>query len=67
MRTFDATDFVNIIREGVTPLSLTEFYETKQISNLWDKLEPDDIRVTTLKTKKHFTITVMILYMMMNP
>jgi hypothetical protein len=54
MRTFDATDFVNIIREGVTPLSLTEFYETKQIGNLWDKLEPDDIRVTTLKTKKAF-------------
>ena len=54
MRTFDATDFVNIIREGVTPLSLTDFYETKQIGNLWDKLEPDDIRVTTLKTKKAF-------------
>jgi len=54
MRTFDATDFVNIIRGGVTPLSLSDFYETKQIGNLWDKLESDDIRVTTLKTKRAF-------------
>ena len=42
MRTFNSTDFVNIIREGVTPLSLSGFHETKQIGNLWDKLEPDD-------------------------
>ena len=54
MKTFDANDFVSIIREGATPLSLADFHTTPQIGNLWDKLEPDDIRVTTLKTKEAF-------------
>jgi len=54
MKTFNATDFVDIIREGTTPLSLADFHNTPQIGNLWDKLESDDIRVTTLKTKEAF-------------
>tara|TARA_R100001082_G_scaffold30922_1_gene15570 strand:- start:12092 stop:13267 length:1176 start_codon:yes stop_codon:yes gene_type:complete len=54
MKTFTSTDFVKLIREDIVPLSLDEFLKTKQLSRLWDKLQPDDIRVTTLKTKETF-------------
>ena len=54
MKTFDASDFIKFIREDIVPLSLDEFRKTKQLGRLWDKLQLDDIRVTTLKTKENF-------------
>ena len=45
---------INLVRKDINPLSFKDFVQTKQISNLWDKLEFDDIRIKSLKTKEEF-------------
>ena len=54
MKIYNEKDFINIIRDNATALTLEEFYETKQLSNLWDKFKEDDIRKIALKDKKSF-------------
>lgn len=54
MKIYNEQDFIDIVRSGITPLSRADFYKTAQIGTLWDKLESNDIRVRTLKTKEVF-------------
>lgn len=54
MKTYTEKDFINIIRKDTKPLSFGDFCNTTQIGKLWDKFEPDDIRVQKLKTKENF-------------
>jgi hypothetical protein len=54
MKIYDEQDFIDIIRKSLQPLSFEDFSKTEQLSLLWDKLEEDDIRKTTLQTKENF-------------
>lgn len=54
MKIYIEDEFINLVRKDINPLSFKDFVQTKQISNLWDKLEFDDIRIKSLKTKEEF-------------
>lgn len=54
MHIYTEQDFIDIIRKDITPLTKKEFFQTKQVGKLWDKLDTDDIRVKTLQTKNKF-------------
>jgi hypothetical protein len=52
MKIYNESDFIDIIRSEINPLSREEFYKTEQLGKLWDKFDDSDIRVVALKTKK---------------
>jgi tRNA1(Val) A37 N6-methylase TrmN6 len=52
MKTYNEKDFIDIIRKDLNPLSKEDFFKTKQLGELWDKLESDDIRKKLLKNKE---------------
>jgi len=54
MKINNEQDFIDIIRKDLNPLSKEDFLKTTHISNSWDKLDSDDIRVKSLKNKESF-------------
>jgi len=54
MKLYTANDFIEMIRKDIQPLSFEDFCKTKQLSRLWAKLKPNDIRIKLLKNKKNF-------------
>ena len=54
MKIYNEKDFIDIIRKDLNPLSKEDFFKTKQLGELWDKLESNDIRKRLLKNKEDF-------------
>jgi tRNA1(Val) A37 N6-methylase TrmN6 len=54
MKIYTFKDFLDIVRKDITPLSLEEFKKTPRLGLLWNKMDSDDIRRTTLKTVDKF-------------
>ena len=52
MKTYNKENFIDIIRKDLNPLSKEDFFKTKRLGELWDKLESNDIRKTLLKNKE---------------